>query len=245
MDIRVLILLPAPEYAPYPYLKHWADKTWNSIAHAQVDVLFFTGDTRQFLDGNLYHTGTTANPPQHERSLPVIEFKAAANYVWNRPWDFIVSGSISSYFHKPLVYNQAAMLPKEKCFFGRGQRCGEVGLYNGLYASGCGVFYSRDVVDILRKHLPEYPHPYGDVLVGEILSQHGISVTSGAELIDIYDTTWPPPPTYHYRCRNSKDKDNREWDVDAFKALFSYLNVPGNPEWDRYLIENFKNNLMK
>lgn len=219
--MKVLILIFASKKEPYPELIRAAQKTWDSAPHPNVPTLFFYGGDAEHAFGNVRVLNVS-----DEYNMQHVKYKRVLDYVWDWEWDFILRGSLSSYFDKQLVYEKALKLPKEKCYMGRPQYFDHittgVGNWSGEYASGCAQFQSRDVVSILRKELPETPHQYEDVLTGQILQKFGIGVTPGYEMNNFYPDK-KLSRVYHHRCRNESGESRRD-DMDAFETIFKYLN---------------------
>lgn len=171
--------------------------TWASVYHDNVDHVFLYAKDVDVEDH--YEM-------QHWR------FRQWCVKIWDQEWDYILSGSSSSYFDKELVYQKALTLPKEKCY---------CGIDGGGFASGSGHFMSRDVVKILMDEMTDQRIKFSDVYEGEILRRHGITVTPGAKRYDFNHVNDKLISCYHYRCKsNTLD---RMQDVTAMNKVHRYL----------------------
>lgn len=205
--MKVLILIFGCTSGDYPEMVKAAKSTWDKFDHPMVDVLYFYGGSTECCIGKDYYTGT---PDDYE--MQHVKYKRALDFVWDWDWDFVLRGSTSSYFDKDLVYEKALTLPREKCYMGKD---------GGGWASGCGHFQSRDVADIVRRNIPECPHPAEDVLTGEILQKHGITVTPGFDRFDMNHVDDVLRPCYHYRCKTTINDKKQE--IEAFFKIYKYL----------------------
>jgi hypothetical protein len=115
----------------------------------------------------------------------------------------------SSYVDKKLALEKAMTLPKEKLY------CGKNG---GGFASGCGFFISRDLLEIIRRDFDQTPTPYEDAMIGSVLAKNGIGITDGAERCDTNGKNLTD--TYHYRCKS--DNGDRNKDIIAFNRIHEY-----------------------
>ena len=174
-------------------IKEGADATWNSQEYSNTKTLFTKGGEKEEIIDNVYYSGST-----DEYDYCHVVFRNFLRYVWNWDWDYILHGSISSYFDKEQAYKKMLTLPEEKCY------CGNlIEYYDHGYASGACFFISRDVAKILMDQLPETP-VCEDVIFGIILNQNGIRVTPGSERVELNNLI---KGGYHYRCKEILPKE--------------------------------------
>ncbi len=214
--MKILILVQGCDDEPFKRLNHVQRLTWDKEEHPNVTTLFYLSDSKLPKDSvalhakskSLYVDGSEAYNMMHWR------MKRTLDAVWDQDWDFIFRTNSSSYINKNLLYEWALTQPLEKTY---------CGIDGGGFASGCGVLISRDLIDIIRKNIDEYPTDSEDCCMGSILSKRGYGVTKGAERFDVYFNAKHNikhfsisgfPITYHYRCKS--DTPDREKDVAAF-----------------------------
>lgn len=204
---KILILVQACDDAPYLEMNKKQMSTWDSIKVEGVETIYYLGsnDGVEKLEGNKYYSGTSeAWNMMHWR------MKKTLDLAYTMEWDYIFRTNSSSYVDKKRLQRFAEKLPTEKCY------CG----IDGGFASGAGFFMSRDIMEILKDKLDEYPTYSEDACMGTILAKQGIGVTEGAERCDYYFTgiSHRSEPYYHFRCKS--DTIDRQKDIDAFEWLF-------------------------
>ncbi len=211
--MRVLILVLSSQNEIYPELRKCQQDTWDSVQIEGVETIYYLGGGGQEFEWN------RINESSQELLLGCRDdyyfmhwkFKKAIEQIlyWN--YDFIFKTNASSYVNKKLLLEFAETLPKDKC------NCGVDG---GGFASGCGVFFSKDCLDILLNKIDDYPAASEDSLMSSYLSLEGIGVTKGAKRKDIDHTMnycEINNPCYHYRCKNPHDRQN---DLMIMRKLF-------------------------
>jgi hypothetical protein len=148
-----------------------------------------------------------------EWNLMHLKFKLLLDYIKKEDikFDYIFRSNASSYIDPLELQRFAKQLPKDLCY---------CGIDGGGFASGAGVFLSPDIIDILRESYNEAPHNAEDVLMGEILSKHGISITPGAKRCDYWYSGYRAGH-YHYRCKSNNEDRNK--DVLAMQTIDSII----------------------
>lgn len=215
--MKLLILMFSSLNSPYPDLIRAACETWNREEHPNISTIFFHGNEGDLENSNIKTIYKA--PASDAYNMQHVKYKKTLDYVWGQDWDFVLRGSLSSYFDKTLVYEKALTLPKDKVYLGvKNQYMKDVSSELVYFASGCGHFQSRDVADILRKELPETSYHHEDVLQAEILLKYGIEVTSGAERYD-FNSGDALRSCYHYRCKG----ETKEETIGNFKKVYSFL----------------------
>lgn len=211
--MKILILVQGCDAPPYDKIQQSQMDTWDSIKVPGVETIYYIsdeslpkGDFR--IDGDkLYVPCSEAYNMMHWR------YKLALDVVALKDWDYIFRTNTSSYVDKKMLLDFAKDLPKEKVY------CGIKGGDN--MASGCGVFLSRDVVNIFIDNFDDHPTPAEDCLMGTWCERKGVPVTEGARRHDYYFHSGELPKLYHYRCKS--DTEDRDKDIVAFKAIHKLI----------------------
>jgi hypothetical protein len=211
--MKILILVLSSQNSVYPELRKCQQETWDSVQVEGVETIYYIGG----------HGGDFAfnaiNPSSQELLLGCSDdyymmhykLKKALERINYEQYDFVFKTNASSYIDKKLLVEFAEKLPKRGC---------HCGIDGGAFASGCGVFWSIDCVNILKDIIDDYPVPSEDSLMSSYLNQRGIPVTKGAKRIDITESSnycEIENRAYHYRCKNTHDRNN---DMVIMRKLF-------------------------
>jgi len=211
--MKILILVLSCQKEPFLEMRKVQQETWDSVQVEGVDTVYYIGG------GSGVHSFNQINPSSRELILPCSDdynmmhwkLKQALLVLNYKDYDLIFKTNSSSYIHKKLLVEFAKQLPTEKVY---------CGIDAEMFASGCGVFFSQDCIEILLKHYDDYPSPSEDGLTGSYLRQNGIWVTYGAKRVDIcvsYNHHLIHEKCYHYRCKHDHD---RKQDMFVMKELF-------------------------
>jgi len=205
----------------YPELRKVQQETWDSMQVEGVETIYYIG-------GGTKAEFNRINDSSQELILECSDdynvmhwkFKQALLHIDYSDFDFIFKTNASSYINKELLLEFAETLPKIGCNCGIGN--------GGDFASGCGVFFSKDCLEILKDIIDELPVYSEDHLMSSYLSRHGIGVTDGAKRVDIDHTMnycGVNTPCYHYRVKNQVDRQN---DLMLMKKLFEIYGKQDN-----------------
>lgn len=222
--MKILVMVLSSQNDMYPEMRKVQQQTWDSIQAKGVETIYYIGG------GGNDATWVRINESSQELVLGCSDeynmmhykLKKALEQINYKKYDFIFKTNASSYINKGLLVEFAKTLPKEKC---------NCGIDGGGFASGCGVFWSIDCVDILYNIIDDHPVPSEDSLMSSYLMQQGIPVTQGAKRIDISESSnycEIENKTYHYRCKNIHDRKN---DLMIMQKLFEQ-----HGEYDSYNI---------
>lgn len=222
--MKLLILVQSCRAYPYNGIFKAARETWDRPCK-DTETAWYVGHDGHYgdkiiVDDNEGESKFIQAPCSDDLDHRHTKFQHALRTVWGWEWDMMFRTNVSSYVDKAMTLAKAKTLPKTKCY------CGKSG---GDFASGCGVFLSRDCCEILMNEIEgDKPIRAEDWHMGDILARHGIFVTPGAER---YDYWWNAGPhgtveivdCYHYRCKpmpgHEKDRDH---DIRAFKAIHEF-----------------------
>lgn len=216
--MKLLILVQSCLAYPYNGMQLAARETWDAFEPKGVETWWYTGGngTQTIFDDER----TISAPCSDDLDRRHTKFQHALRLVWNWDWDMMFRTNVSSYVDKAMTLEKAKTLPLQRCY------CGKSG---GDFASGCGVFLSRDCCEILMNEIKgEEKLRAEDWHMGQILAEHGIFVTPGAERFDYWWNAGPHGTVeivdcYHYRCKPMPGHDkNRDMDIKAFRAIHEF-----------------------
>jgi hypothetical protein len=217
--MKILILVTASKDEPWKSIIAAQRRTWAAWAHPDVDQLWYrSGPENESTSDTL-----SLDTPQSTYYMPQ-RLKKALEVIWDRPWDYLFKTSASAYICKICLHNKAMTLPREKCY------CGIEGAIANLpqefkratHASGGGAFFSRDVAQLLRKHLPDGSGPHvEDGMIGLTLWKLGIRVTPNAQRCVVTPES-RLFNTYLYRCRNLGNLEDRLKDIADIERVENY-----------------------
>ena len=213
--MQLLILCGSSQEQPYPLFLEAQQKTWDSVNVHNVQTVFFRegpddkwiGNIREVCTGGEYYNA-------HWRH------KLAIDAVWDMEWDIIFRTHASSYVNKAALYELCKNLPKKK-LYGGWEYFEDIpeDKKRHSFISGVGIFYSRDVANILRSQLPSGRNIEEDVLAGRILQINGQPVTfvdkQRVDMASMNDYR----PSYHYRLKSNDRMADIQMMYDLHKKI--------------------------
>lgn len=201
--MKILILVLSSRNDIYPELRKMQQQTWDSVQVEGVETIYYIGGAGGVGLERINDSSQELNLPcSDEYNMMHWKFKQALLNVDYSDLDFVFKTNASSYINKKLLLQFAETLPKEKC---------NCGIDGGHFASGCGVFFSKDCLEILVNIIDDHPVASEDSLMSSYLNQRGIGVTKGAKRIDItHSQNWCEVENkcYHYRVKHDYDRTN-------------------------------------
>ncbi len=201
--MKILILVLSSRNDIYPNLRQVQQHTWDSVQVEGVETIYYIGGAGGVGFERINASSQELNLPcSDDYNMMHWKLKQALLNIDYSGFDYIFKTNASSYINKKMLLEFAETLPKQGC---------NCGIDGGGFASGCGVFWSIDCVDILKDIIDDYPVPSEDSLMSSYLAKRGIPVTSGAKRIDIsHSQNWceVDNKAYHYRCKHDHDRKN-------------------------------------
>jgi hypothetical protein len=179
--------------------------TWDNDEHPNVDVIYYHGGSENRFKG----WGELELNCTDEYDMMHWKFKLALDVIHYHSYDLIFRTNSCSYIIKEKLLKVAETLPKAKCY--AGWNC-------GTWISGAGVFFSPDVLDILRNELT--PDSYGaeDVMYGRMLAGR-IEMIDDKSRTDGEIDGFKAFEGYHFRAKTSNDINDRWRDIESLKRL--------------------------
>lgn len=204
MKILILVL----SYKSFPFDKFLETQmgTWDDIKHPDIDVLY-------------YHSGRATDNREvitsctDDYNMMHYKLKLALEQIDYHKYDLIFRTNSCSYIHKERFLEVCKTLPLTNCY---------AGYQNGDYISGAGIFFSPDVLDIVRDGLTDTPHPAEDVLIGDILRGR-VPMINDNSRVDSAISSIPNYDGYHFRFKTSNDQLGRMNDIENMKKLHEYF----------------------
>jgi len=209
--MKILILVLSSQNDIYPELRKTQQQTWDSVQVEGVETIYYIGGYGGIGLERINDSSQELHLPCSDGyNMMHYKFKQALLNIDYSNFDFVFKTNASSYINKKLLLEFAETLQKEKC------NCG----IDGGFASGCGVFFSPDCLDILKDIIDDHPVASEDSLMSSYLRKHDIGVTAGAKRIDItHSQNWCEVNNscYHYRVKHDYDRQN---DIMIMKKIF-------------------------
>lgn len=185
--------------------------TWGSINHPDIDVIYYMGDNDSGdNDSGLigFNNELSVNCPD-DYDLMHWKFKLALDQINYHNYDYIFRTNSCSYVVKDRILKVCENLPKTKCY--AGWNC-------GTWISGAGIFFSPDVLDILRNELTSEPYGAEDVMYGRMLAGQ-VDMIDDKSRIDADVEGFHSTTGYHFRAKTSNDINDRWRDIESLKRL--------------------------
>lgn len=207
--MRILILPLSYNVGVFGEFMKAQRETWDSIHVYGIDTVYYYKGA-QFAQADEQHSILDC-PDEYE--MMHWKFKRALDFINYHNYDFIFRTNSCSYIDKSKLYDIANQLPKTGCY---------AGWDNGGYVSGAGIWFSPDVLDILKSELTDIPHGAEDVLIGEILKDR-VSINNHQVRCDIGVSVGHVPDTYHYRFKTSNIHEERIRDINNMREVHQII----------------------
>lgn len=219
--MKILILVLSYTEWPFGEFMQTQQETWDATQHPNVDVVYYHGGWPSGVVSHGWHIEKDELRKRRELAVKSSDayemmhykFKLTLDAIAYRNYDLIFRTNSCSYIVKDKLLEVAKSLPLTNCY---------AGYQNGDYISGAGIFFSPDVLDILRNELTNEPHGAEDVLIGEILKDR-VPMINDESRIDAEVSGVNKFGGYHYRFKTSNDPDQRGRDIENMRVLHEKL----------------------
>lgn len=198
--MKILIMVLSYNEFPFSEFMKAQKETWDSISVEGIDTYYYYGEALGCSD---------------KYELMHWKFKLALDSINYSKYDLIFRTNSCSYIDKGRLLKIAENLPSTGCY---------AGYDNGGYVSGAGIFFSPDVLDILKSELNETEHYAEDVLFGEILSGK-VDIIGEFSRIDARVEGVDNLNSYHFRFKTSNHPEDRPRDIKNMIALHHKITV--------------------
>ena len=195
--MKILIMVLSYMKPPFDKMYYAQKETWDSVEHENIKTVYYFG-------GDKYR-------------LMHVPFREALKEHWDEDWDVIFRTNSSSYIDKKRLYEHVKDRSTTNLWIGN-----PFG-----FASGSGVFISRDLAEILKDNITDEQYRAEDLLLSDILKAKGY-VTERGKRVSYNHNTKTYVPCYHIRCKDESNPDpffkyDRYQDVLAMYHIFSTL----------------------
>lgn len=212
--MKLLILVLSYNKGVFADFMNTQKATWDSIINPDVDVMYYYGYSfMETNNPNEDHSGEVCLPCPDDYDLMHWKLKLALDVINYHQYDLIFRTNSCSYIVKERILKVAETLPKTNCY---------AGYHNGGYISGAGIFFSPDVLDILKNELTPEPHGAEDVLIGSILKDRVPMIAENSR-VDADINGFHSYEGYHFRAKTSNDLKDRHRDIASLIKLHNYF----------------------
>lgn len=209
LALKVLILIIASDNEPR-YIE--LQKLWRSYMHSDpehVECYFIRGDDKLLISNFYRLEGDVLWSKTKESTVPGILMKTLYSFEYFQPrfneFDFIIRTNLSSFYIFPRLLDYLETLPKKGCY------SGPLARFDITAASGCGIIFSPDVVELIIEHrsllMARRRVNYDDVIIWELLSLYKthiipspLALVNNQEALGLFLLN-PPPPLEAFHLR--------------------------------------------
>jgi hypothetical protein len=209
--MKILILVLSCLDEPYYSLMKKQQDTWDNVENENIKTIYYYGNGGGLkkVKNNSYEYGAECSDSY---KMMHWKFYLLLKEIISDDWDYVFRTNSSSYVDKENLLKFSENLPSKNCY---------CGINAGYYASGSGIFLSRDVVEILlNSDYSSDEIDYEDMYIGDILKSNNVCVTPGAKRIDLDSNYNLDIDTYHFRC---KSDINRQLDLKRFEEIYEKM----------------------
>jgi hypothetical protein len=216
--MKLLITILSCSQPPYTYIiENGIKKTWNSTHHPDIETYhYFGGSVNQSHDkDNIY-----LRCPEDYYSLGIRTLECFDYCLRNFEFDFLLRTNISSYIHKYNLMLWLANKPRENFYSGVVGEYGH-GASSIKFASGAGIFMSRDIVEKIVKQADLIDTSLiDDVAIGKLLSDTKITPAVRIDLHCEHQNLNFDLSSFHFRCKCEQDRTTDSLVMQAIHNKF-------------------------
>jgi hypothetical protein len=234
--MRILVLVLGTRAQPFPELIETIKRTWASVAVPDVDVLFYYGDgDRRELEGrDLYLPVGDDLPNTGRKTLACFDY-----ILENRDFDMVFRTNCSTYIDLPNLRRYVdANAARTRFYAGKGNSVDGID-----FATGTGIFLSRDLVQLSVDDQARWDHSYlDDVALAKLLHDHGVERHFAPRVVctKVRHARRIDTSEFHFRCKTAPTGSrSRAGDVKLMLAVHkAFLRARGQEErrsWLRIL----------
>jgi hypothetical protein len=224
--VKTLVLVLATHASPFPELVRTIKETWAAVPEPDVDVLFYYGGARlELADDSL--TVPTGD------DLPNVGHKLLAcfGYVLEHfDFDIVFRTNCSTYVDLPNLRRYVEEHASSTRFY-----AGKGAFADGVdFATGTGIFLSRDLVQLAVDEGDQWDHSHlDDVALAEIMHAHGVEREFAPRVVyeRLRDVRKVDTSQFHFRCKSAPTESaSREEDARIMRAVHdAFRAVRGEP----------------
>jgi hypothetical protein len=214
-DVKTLVLVLATREEPFPELIATIKSTWASERVDDVDVLFYYGGDRFSLeDDDLTLPVLDDLPNVGRKTLACFEYA-----VEHLDFDLVFRTNCSTYVDLPNLGRYVSEHAEPTGFY-----AGKGANVDGIdFATGSGIFLSRDLVQLLVDEGAAWDHAYlDDVAVAKLLHERGIERRFAPRVVyeRPRDARKVDTSAFHFRCKTAPTgSSSRRGDVEIMLRI--------------------------
>lgn len=229
---NVIILVLSHYEEPYVMLENCIKQTWAKHNSDNVNVIFYHGGAEEEVKDDKIIT----NYPEGLHNIGYKTIRAFEILLQNNNFDYIFRTNSSSYVNIERLVEYLDDKPLDNFYHGIIGHHGDIN-----FASGCGYFISKDVVEKVVENKDNWPHQIiDDVAIAFLLRSIGIYPTLAPRLdIDsIIDDDYYVmgkkleksliDKNFHFRCKTGGDRTGEIKIMNKLKNKFSNMNEIAN-----------------
>ncbi len=213
--MKTLVLVLATRREPFPELIGTIKRTWAAKRVENVDVLFYYGGDSVALEGD----DLTLPVPD---DLPNVGRKTLACFehvLAHRDFEVIFRTNCSTYVDLPNLRRYVAEhAGPTKFYAGKGANLDGID-----FATGSGIFLSRDLVELLVEERASWDHAYlDDVAIAKLLHAHGVERRFVPRVVyeRPRDARKVDTSAFHFRCKTAPTgSSSRRGDVEIMLRI--------------------------
>ncbi len=202
---KVLFLIIAHDSEKHLVAMQNVWRSYMNIDHKHVEAYFLKADPN--IRKEIKVAGDTIFVKTEENFVPGCMNKTimAMKYLAPRlsEFDYVIRTNLSSFFIFSRLFTFLETLPKTSCYCGSplGWPC---------YASGDGIIFSPDLVQLMVDHIDELKniHPIDDILISQFLMKYGITLIPTKQMYFSNIEQWKAGKNsisdniFHFRTKN-------------------------------------------
>jgi hypothetical protein len=213
--VKTLVLVLSTSVEPFPQLIETIKQTWASVSVPEVDVLFYYGGDREELDGrDLYLPVEDDLPNVGRKTLACFEY-----VLDSFDFDLVYRTNCSTYIDLPNLRDYIRAHAKPTRFYaGKGNSADGID-----FATGTGIFLSRDLVQLAVNEQSRWDHSYlDDVALAKLLHAHGVEREFAPRVVcdSMRAARKADTSEFHFRCKMAPTgSKSRRGDVKVMLAV--------------------------
>ncbi len=205
---KVLFLIIAHDSGKHLVAMQNVWRSYMNIDPEHVEAYFLKADPN--IRKEIKVDGDTIFAKTKENSVPGCMNKTIMAMKYFAPrlseFDYVIRTNLSSFFIFSRLFTFLQTLPKTGCYCGSplGWPC---------YASGAGIIFSPDLVQLMVDHIDELKniHPIDDILISQFLMKYGVTLIPAKQMYFSSIEQWEvgknsiSDDIFHFRTKNTNE----------------------------------------
>jgi hypothetical protein len=213
--VKTLVLVLATRISPFPELVRTIKETWAAAAEPDVGVLFYYGGERLELEGDSLTVPTGDDLPNVGHKM----LACFAHVLERFDFDIVFRTNCSTYVDLPNLRRYVEEHASPTRFY-----AGKGAFSDGVdFATGTGIFLSRDLVQLAVDDREHWDHSHlDDVALAKALHAHGVTRQFAPRVVyeRLRDVRKVDTSQFHFRCKTAPTESaSREEDARIMRAV--------------------------